>query len=406
MRQRVIVGTKLAETVCRGLFILVATYRLPVVDAGQFGLIATLVGIGAFLVGFERQVDLLRCVSGSPAAEVRQRLSETFRFHAVNAWAVLPWAALLGSQAFGWSATTLALALLILVGEYAGNQAYQAVLVDRRHYPLMALGLARVATLLAATLGWAWLSPATFDAEGLLLLWSGLSAVFLPILAWLWIVAMRPAGPASNLPVHTIGAQYRASALHFSVGLAAMAALQADRLVVGSLLNPFDIGIFFRHVTLAGLALQLFNIASYNRVAPTVYLRVRQANRPDALRIVKVEYLRFAVALGLACAALSAGVAIADNVRSATGLVPAWIALLGVAVMLRGGADYAGLVLLAVGADRRLLANQCAAVLVGVVLLILLARAYGVFGAVLGSIATPLIYICLNLHAIRSSESA
>ena len=51
MRQRVILGTKLFETVARGVFVLTCTYRLPLVDAGQFGLAVTLIGLAAWVTG-------------------------------------------------------------------------------------------------------------------------------------------------------------------------------------------------------------------------------------------------------------------------------------------------------------------------------------------------------------------
>jgi hypothetical protein len=62
-----LVVTKLVETAARGLFMLVCIYALPLEEAGRFGLIATAVGLLAFALGFERQIDVLRRVTGLPS---------------------------------------------------------------------------------------------------------------------------------------------------------------------------------------------------------------------------------------------------------------------------------------------------------------------------------------------------
>ena len=71
MRQRVILGTKLFETVARGVFVLSCTYRLPLVDAGQFGLGVTLIGLddGSQLSGLQRLVDNDATVADGDAAQ-------------------------------------------------------------------------------------------------------------------------------------------------------------------------------------------------------------------------------------------------------------------------------------------------------------------------------------------------
>jgi hypothetical protein len=61
-----LVVTKLVETAARGFFMLVCIYALPLEEVGRFGLIATAVGLLAFALGFERQIDGQRRVAGYP----------------------------------------------------------------------------------------------------------------------------------------------------------------------------------------------------------------------------------------------------------------------------------------------------------------------------------------------------
>ena len=64
MKVNFLVAAKLSEVVTRGIFIIFCTYALPLIDAGVFGLLVTFIGFFAFLLGFERYIDVQRKVSG------------------------------------------------------------------------------------------------------------------------------------------------------------------------------------------------------------------------------------------------------------------------------------------------------------------------------------------------------
>lgn len=107
MRQRYLVGTKLLETLSRGLFVLVCTYRLPLEEAGRFGLLATVIGLLSFVLGFERQIDMQRQIAGRSSSAIRRRMADTLRFFRAHYLLVLPISMLAATLAACWSLTTL-----------------------------------------------------------------------------------------------------------------------------------------------------------------------------------------------------------------------------------------------------------------------------------------------------------
>jgi O-antigen/teichoic acid export membrane protein len=405
MRQRVILGTKLFETVARGVFVLTCTYRLPLVDAGQFGLGVTLIGLAAFLLGYERQIDVQRAVAGHEPAVVRQRLTDTLRFFAAHfAW-LLPLLGCVLWQGFGWSLAQVALAMVIMVSEHASNQSYQATLVSPRNYPLQVVAALRHGVLAAGALLLTVIEPDNFTIDHILWWWAAVSLVSLPVASWIWTVHLRLPMEAGPTQRQTVPQQYRASRLHFMVGVVAVAALQADRVVVGAVLQPADIGIYFRNVMLAGLALQVFSIVSFGRVAPTVYAMARAQDMVGVRRRVRLEYTWFALTTLVLLAIALIVNALAGYPASRLGVSGMFLSILMLGVLLRAASDYTGLLLLASGADRAVFRNQLMAVLVGVGMLLLLAWQFGLPGAIAGALPTSLAYLGLNTLALRKRAS-
>lgn len=407
-RQRHIVGAKLIEVLGRGLFVVFCTYRLPLAEAGAFGLLATFLTLAAFGLGYERQIAVMREVAGRPAQQVQQRLLETLRFHAIHAAWLLPLLACAAIFWFRWPAAQLALLLPILAAEYAGNQAYQVVLIEPRRFPLLRWVALRSAGLAVLAVTGAWWLGDRFDLAWIVQCWAAMSLVFVALMTRAWRAGhCEPtAAGDSKLPYKPTKAMYRESALHFAVGSVAVAALQLDRILVGLSLPAEEIGLYFRHVTLAALALQCFNIASYNRVAPGIYNLVRDGALQRSRAVVRVEYRRFAL-LMLAGAVLALLVdQLLGRPSARFGLDPRYLAVLGTAVLLRAAADYQGLLLLAHAADAPLLRNQTIAVLAGGALLLTLAQFCGLPGALAGALATPFLYLALNRISLRSCAPA
>lgn len=401
VRQRVILGSKLAEAASRGLFVLFCTYRLSVVDAGQFGLAATTIGLFAFLLGYERQIDIQRQVAGRSISAIHQRMSDTLRFFAVHyAW-LLPVMAVLLWKGVGWPVDIVGLIILICVAEHLSNQAYQAVLVSGRNYPLQALVSAKSCLLLLGVMGLYVINPLGFSAGLVLKVWALASLLFVVLSIWIWCAWLRLPSGASDGCRQSVLEQYRASRFHFMVGVVAVIALQADRLVVGGLLNAHDIGVYFRNVTLTALALQLFNIVFFNRLAPTIYAMARQARLSEASRMVWKDYRIFALSTLVAFFIALALNLLTGNPAARFGIDFCFLAILVVGVLLRCAADYIGLLLLSSGADSLVFRNQVVAVTFGVSALMVLAWQYGLPGALVGTLFSSVIYLWMNGLAVR-----
>lgn len=406
MRQRYLVGTKLLETLSRGLFVLVCTYRLPLEEAGRFGLLATVIGLLSFGLGFERQIDMQRQIAGRSPSAVRRRMADTLRFFRAHYLLVLPISMMAANWA-GVSAWPLALAAIVVVGEHLSNQAYQAVLLNPRAITLLVASSTKNSLQLLTVLYLSWQEPASLAALTILQVWAITSIGYVAVAAiWWWMWGREPL-PAhgDELPTQALSEQYRASALHFMVGLVAVAALQIDRLVVGGTLDPTDIGVYFRNVALAGFALQIFNIASFNRVAPGIYQHARERAWQRGADVVKVEYLRFAVVLtSLVAMALLLDHLLGYPARRLE-LQAMFVIIMTAGVLLRTAADYKGLLLLSLGGDQALFRNQASAVLLGTVGLFLLSWAFRLPGAFLGTLLTPLFYFLLNRLSVQRRYS-
>jgi len=407
MSARRLVVVKLFETASRGLFVLACVYGLPIEEAGRYGLFATAVGLIAFAIGFERQIDVQRRVAGLSTRVVKARFADTLRFFAAQYALLLP-ALALAAWAAGWPAAALALGLVIVAGEHFSLQAYQAVLVSPSALPLMVAVAAKNFLQLLAVVGWPLLSGERLRLEWVLNLWAISSICFLVIAALVWAYWRRADLGSSEPPPasQSISQQYRASWMHFLVGVVAVAALQIDRLVVGATLSPGDVGIYFRNVTLAGLALQIFNVASFNRVAPGVYMHSRNGAWGVSANTVRREYRRFAAGvLLLGTIVLGVNFALGEPLHR-WHLETGFLGVMAAVVLVRAAADYDGLILLSTGGDAAVFRNQASAVLAGAAALALLSNMFGLIGAFLGALVTPASYLLLNRISVRQRLGA
>lgn len=406
MRQRYLVGAKLWDTLSRGLFFLICTYRLPLEEAGRFGLLATVIGLLTFGLGYERHIDMQRQVAGRSSSAIRRRMADTLRFFRAHYLIVLP-IAMLSASLVGVSGWPLGLATIVVIGEHFSIQAYLAVLLNPRAFPLLMVATAKNSLQLLAVLYLSWREPEALTTLSILQVWAVASVGYVAIAATWWRIWMREPLllQGDELPAQTLREQYRASVLHFLVGLVAVMALQVDRLVVGFVLDATEVGIYFRNVALAGLALQVFNIASFNRVTPKVYRFAREGQHERALLEVRHEWRRFAlVLLGLVVSVLAIN-ALMDDFASRWGVKTTFVVVLTSSVLFRSRADYSGVLLLSMGQDRSIFLNQSAATLLGSLITFVLAHKLGLLGAFLGGSNTQLLYMLLNKRLLQATPS-
>jgi O-antigen/teichoic acid export membrane protein len=397
-RDLFLVGVKLMDVAARAGLVLTATYGLRVDQAGQFGLIATLVGLFAFAFNFERQIDIQRRAAGEADAVMDRHVTQALKFFAFNWVLMIP--LFVAAVAF-WAHPPwpiLLLATLVVVGEHLSNQVYQYALINHRYAPMLVVVTLKNAGLAVVLLATALFMRPVFDLAFVIAAWAT-GAVLCTLVLALMFARLRQAAPKAtpfNLTADILG-QHRASMTHFLIGLIAVLVLQFDRLAVGGLLTLEQTGLYFRHALLVSLAYQMFGIASFNRITPSIFTAAKVEPTEALARRVLKEYARIMVATPL----LFAGLWLADRTTQGVwtnrfhidlGLLA--IMLLG--FMLRGLADFPAMILNAKHLERWVLHRQAVAFAIGGVLLLNLTHAYGLWGAAWAMVATSGLYAILN----------
>ena len=390
-----IAATKLADIAARSLFVLLVLYALPVRSTGQFGLALTLIGFFAFLSGFERYVDLQRRVVGISNRQADELIVSTVRFCALN---YVLWLPVLFAMLVLWvqlSITSALLCLVVAMGEQLSNEVYRIALIVPRHRPVLFAVLAKNVLTLAAVVSLLVYRPTAFDVEIVLAVWATTS--FLGLLTVgagftkTWAFESFATAGGAGLSQRN---QYRSSRTHFMVGLVAMAALQADRVVVGALLSLEQSGLYFRHMLLASFAYQIFNVASYNRIARIVYGHIA-AGRPwlakgAIRRELKMLVPLAALLVGVFYAVDQAGV---GSVKTLQSINPHYLAILTLGYLIRAFADFNALQLNAVYSEHHVFIAQACAVSLAVVVNVVLTKHFGIAGTVVTLVLGSTAYL-------------
>lgn len=398
-----IVIAKLVDVSARAGFTVGAIYMLPLHEAGQFGVIATLVGLFAFAFGWERYIDIQRRMVGAPPEMFDAEVEGALRLSAFNYLVLLPVFVLITAQWADIGPWTLLLSAIIVISEQLSNMAYQFSLVERRYYPMLtAVAVKNIVAVLAMAIALVFFRRA-LTLDFVLTIWATTSIVATLLLAGLWIRTRRHLAPEmASRAKPRIFPQHKASLAHFGIGLLAILMLQFDRLTVGALL-PFDeSGVYFRHILLVSLVYQFFNIASYNRVLPSIFARSKAADLPGAQALVRQELVKVAGFVALIFAVLWIGDALTGGVWSSRFSISlALVGALLIGAAIRIAADFYGLVLNASMLEKTLLRQQIIAFGAGSLLLIGLTYLFGMAGTAAATIATSTLYLMLIGRAVR-----
>ncbi len=401
-----IVVLKLFETFVRSLFVLVASYALPLDESGRFGLFVTLVGLFAFLFAYERQVDMQRKMVGQPPREFDRMLQDGLWFWLFNYAFEVPIFVLLMLL---WLKLPLILVLwspAIVIGEHLANQAYQIAMIGPRYRHLMLVVTAKNAALLAAAGYYIFLDKADLSLASLLDAWGMLSLFSILALGAALFAIKEHIVRDEPLGFPVIARQYRASFNHFMIGLVAILSVQMDRLVAGAFLAPAEIGIYFRNAMPVSIVYQLFNIASFNRVLPEIFAAARTspvaAIRPRVFR----EFLTVAGAAALIYAAILAAAHLPhlDGLFAKYHIRPELLCFLFASFLLRAGGDLNGILLNGKNLERRILAIQVSALLVGVVFYVGLSWRFGLMGTVVAGMFGQGLYLFRTRRALSRIE--
>lgn len=390
---------KLADTAARSLFVLIVLYTLQPRSTGQFGLALTLIGVFSFLYGFERYIDVQRRIVNQEAAAADRMLLQTLSFYGAN---YLLWGPLLIALLLLWVELDWVLALsclLISIGEHLSNEIYRFVLVLGRHRGVLVSVLTKNVVLLVVVAPNLFLGEAGLALRQILWTWAGVSVLALGVAA---LIFVRGTAAAASVAAAPFAEHFRASRTHFMIGIVALLALQADRLVVGGLLTLEQSGIYFRHIFVASFIYQIFNVASYNRIAPRVYGHVMGGRHLQGRATVRQEIRIFVPLTLLFIAALAAlrplELPLADAAASVS---PRFLAILTFAFLVRATADYNALLLNSVFRERDTFIAQLTAVSAALLLSLVLTRELGMTGTAVALIAGAAIYLAASTFYVR-----
>jgi O-antigen/teichoic acid export membrane protein len=406
LRDLTLIVLKLVDVGARAGFVLTATYALPIAQAGQFGLIVTLVGLFAFAFNFERHIDIQRRTAGEPQPLFDLAVSRALGFFAVN-WVLMTpvfvvAVALLAHV--GW--TILALSVVVVVAEHLSNLAYHYALISTRYRPLLMVVTAKNIALACVVLYTALFARETLDLTLILWVWAIGGVLSTVVLVGLWLGVRTPIVRSEPFSFSVdIFDQHRASSTHFVIGLLAILTLQFDRLAVGALLNLDQVGLFFRHTLLVSLAYQAFNIISFNRIMPQVYAASRVRDLTHLAATMRREYAKTLIGAPL----LLLAAWLADRLTGGvyTERFHLSLALMGVMLlgfMLRAAADFHALVLNARHREADVLRQQSVAFTFGAVVLGLLTWRYGIYGAASAGVFTSGLYLVLVSRSLSQAQ--
>lgn len=399
-----LVAIKLIEILARAGFVAGITYSLGLVAAGQFGLVVTLIGLFALGFGWERHIDIQRRMVGEPAPLFDRAVSAAIPFWGFNYAAMLPVFVAVAWAMAKLDAGQLALAAVVVVSEHIANQAYQMSLVDRRYRPLVLLVAAKNLTALGIVLPDMLFAPGRLTLDFVLSVWAIASAVSTLAIVAGWRRRRQ------HLPLTTdlswrerLLSQHRASFTHFRIGVVAFLMLQYDRLAVGAFAGLADAGIYFRHVLLIFFGYQLYTVASFNRITPTIFGAAKHEGIATLVRRLRREYVALlTLALAGAGGAIALDLVLGGAISQRYHLNYLLAAILLVGTMLRIAADFAGLIVNARRQEKALGKAQIVAFACGAALLAGLTWWLGILGAAIANVATSAIYLCLVVRAVHA----
>lgn len=386
---------KLGDIGTRSLFLLIVLYSLPVEASGQFGLLMTVLAFWSFFCGFERYIDMQRKMARMADIGPDRIIVENLRFYSFNFLVITPVAIVVLVRWVGLDGLQAALVSLIAIAEHQAGEVYRYALIVPRYRALLWIVLVRGFVLLGFVAVTRLFVKEMFALDEVIVAWTIISVLFLVITAGLFLAQADDLRAGGMSPFwQSMKSHYRASRVHFSIGLLALLSLQADRMIVGSLLSLDQTGIYFRQVFLAMSMYQVATVFSYNRILSSVYRKIQAGQAGGAKGIIRAERRKILPA-GLVLAALLLFVGMdADSWGgSLQSVVPALLSGLVFALSLRIAADYNAIVLNAFHSERDIFKSQGVALLVSSLLNVLLTLQYGLYGTVVSVASGALIYL-------------
>jgi O-antigen/teichoic acid export membrane protein len=401
-----LIAIKFVEVVARAGFTVAALFVMPLQLAGQFGLSVTFIALFAFILGWERYIDLQRRLVGEEDHVFDRGVRNALRFYAFNWIALLPLFWISIGFAAHLAPSMIAAASVIVIGEQLSNHLYALTVVQPRYLPAMVTVAVKNSLLALVVLGEILFGGHSLTIEFVLTTWAICSGLGMMAMGLMWM-AVRQSGETDH-PVARlrIFAQHRASIAHFGIGLLAVLSLQGDRLIAGTLLKAEEAGIYFRHVLVISFAYQAFNIVSYNRLVPRVFAAAKTEAVSYLARIIRAEFIAILILVLIGFGAALALQILFGEILNRLHLDVRIGAILVLGALLRVAADLLAMILNARMREIAILRNQLVAVLTGAAVLVPAAMLFGPLGAAAATLILSTTYLLFNLAAVRQETQA
>lgn len=396
-----LVAIKFVEVFTRAAFVVGTSYSLSLAGAGQFGIVATVVGLGAFAFNWERHQDFQRRYVNAEPEILDRAVGDAFQFWGFNQLVMMPFFLVACGLMAKLDAWQLLLVAVIASGEQVSNQTYHLAMISSRYRLFVIIVAAKNIAVLLAVLPFVLFAPSKLTLDYALGVWASGQLVGSALILGLWL--WRNVAVPHETPwrfASRIFAQHRASFTHLQIGLVAVLMLQFDRLAIGALVPLDQAGVYFRHILIVSFVYQFVSVAFYGRALPRVFAAAKTQGKRVLQAMMRGELATiYAILIGgagvLIAVDLAAGHLISERFSLA---YPLGLILFGGA-LVRVAADLQSLICNARHAERDVLRAQIAAFAIGGPWLVVLSWAHGIFGTAIASATTSLVYLILMARA-------
>lgn len=352
--------------------------------------------VSAFLVGYERHLDVQRKFAGKHPQVLDSAICRLLPFFFLQYSFFLPIIGIIWFFSYDVVNVFTLLVVGIVITEHLSNFTYHMAVVDSRYTNLILITVMKNLMFTACLVYIEFFTSLGLDFESVLITWSIISLLSFLVIIFVWLSIRDKNINIRLFEKSFLVQQYKVSFYHFCIGLLALGTIQLDRIIVSAVL-PFDeIGLFFRHVLVISFGYQFFNIAIFNRVLPTVFRHSRSVELSLIRKQLIPEYLKvFFFALLVALSLIVAEQSALKELFQKFELSSYWCSILLLGFMIRAYADFSGLLYNAHNCEKYLLQVQLLSLLISLPLFILFTLQFGVVGTLFSSVINATVYFLL-----------
>ena len=394
-----IIISKFAETFFRSLFILLCSFSLDPRQAGIFGIFVTVQGLASFFLGYERYIDIQRSYDNNDAQLFLNNIADVRAFFFFNYLILLLPLSLTLYYGLGWGVCLIVAVYSVAILEQILSFSYQVAVVSVRHTIYVHIAACmRVALALGAV---SMIASGPIHVEELVIFWLLVLCINFFLLLVVRFLRKPPMKISRENGIgrefFSIGEQYKRSFFHFLIGMVAILTLQLDRVIIGARFSYEDFGIYYRHILISAAMYQIFNIASYNRILPSVFDDSRSGDFLKVRRKIRREY-GYVCFVIVVLSAISTALlfTVAEDAFSDFGLNMFLIFGLVLVSVIRIRADFNGLVFHACRYERLLFYIQSFTLVFSGLCLYTMSMMWGMFGAALAMGCSAMCYLVLT----------